>query len=92
MTEEEIQALGYSYPRRLPDGRWCGIQPMLYTGGLFVGLDAVGYAYRYCYETVAEAALALAIWDGEGHPPGAWIKRKGLGGDLHNPNWPDWTR
>lgn len=88
MTEEQAAEEGYAFARQLPDGRWVGVSAMLYTFGLFVGLDAVGYSYRYCYETAAEAALAAATWDGAGHPPGAWIKRKGLGGDLHNPNWP----
>lgn len=87
MDEKELQALGYACPRQLPDGRWIGLMPMLYTTGLFVGLDEVGYSYRYCYEDAAAALADLATWDGEGDPPGPWIKRKGRGGDLLNPRW-----
>jgi hypothetical protein len=88
MTEAEIKALGYAFARQLPDGRWLGVQQMLFTAGLFVDLDPVGYACRYCYETVAEAILDAQRWDGVGDPPGAWIVRKGRDGDFHNPNWP----
>lgn len=88
MDEKELQELGYAFPRQLPDGRWIAIQVMLYTTGLFVGLDPVGYAYRYCYESFGEAVLDAALrWNGDGDPPGPWIKRKGLGGDLLNPRW-----
>lgn len=76
---------GYSHLKRLPDGTICGVAPMAYTGGLFVGLDASGYRYRYCYETVAQASEALGAWNGEGDPPGAWIVRKGLGEDRIGP-------
>lgn len=87
MDEKQVQELGYAFPRQLPDGRWIGLQPMLYTIGLFVGLDPVGYAYRYCYESFGEALLDVVGWNGEADPPGNWIKRKGLGDDLLNPRW-----
>lgn len=43
------------------------------------------YAGRYCYEHAHEARAALVAWDGVGHPPGPWIKCKGYGIDLLNP-------
>jgi len=52
-----------------------------------VGLDAVGYQRRYCYEHAADARAALMAWDGNGHPSGPWIKCKGAGIDLLNPNF-----
>lgn len=57
---------------------------MLHTVAIVVGLDEGGYRYRYCYEYQQEAIWALMFWDGHGHPPGNWIKRKGEGGDLLN--------
>ena len=45
------------------------------------------YDYRYMYATEGEAVEACVKWDGEGHPPGNWIKRKGGGPDLDNPNY-----
>lgn len=66
----------------------CGLQQMLFTVGLFCHLDRTGYKYRYCYPTLLDANAAIQEWDGEGHPPGPWIKRKGQGGDMPNPELP----
>lgn len=87
MNPAMILALGYTHPRQLEDGRWIALLPMAYTTGLFVGIDATGYSHRYCFETDFHALKALWLWDGEEHPPGPWIKRKGEGGDLLNPAW-----
>lgn len=81
-----LEMADYDRVRQI-DQRLFGVQKMAYTTGLFCELDAVGYSHRYCYEHYAEAFSALNAWDGEGHPPGPWIKRKGLGGDLLNPEW-----
>jgi len=68
----------YSHLTQMPDGKFCGLAPMLYTVGLFVGLDDVGYSHRYCYHNVSEAAGALMDWKAinfKGEPIG-FIKRK----------------
>lgn len=87
MSADELREMGYLWPRQLADGRWIALLPMLYTTGLFVDLDEVGYAYRYCYEHSHHAVADLQMWDGVGEPPGPWIKRKGRGGDHLNPRW-----
>ena len=66
----------YSPIRSLPTGVNAGIQDMVYTAGLFVGMDENGYRTRYCYATRAQAEAALNAWDGKGDPPGPWIKQK----------------
>lgn len=63
----------------------CGIKRFNFTTALVVGLDALGYQRRYCYEYEFDACSALARWDGEGHPSGPWIKCKGTGIDILNP-------
>jgi len=86
MNKEQIIELGYHSPK-LINGVWCGLMRMAFTIGLFVGIDEIGYSYRYCYESVKEATDALAAYeDTNDHPTGVWIKRKGKGGDLANPN------
>ena len=86
MTAEEIEALEYVSPRLLPSGEWAALQQMIFTVGLFVGLDRTGYRTRWCYPDMTHAVLSLAIWDGAGDPPGPWIKQKGVpGGDRNNP-------
>jgi hypothetical protein len=86
VTEENLRTEGYRFVRQLPNGRWIGIMQMNFTWGLFVGLDETGwYSYRYCYKNLIEAVTDSILWNGEDNPPGKWIVRKGLGGDLHNP-------
>jgi len=85
MTPQQIEELGYFEPRYIEGQGWCALAPMMFTVGIACGLDPVGLRYRYCYTTASEARHALSTWNGEGHPPGSWIKRKGEGGDLINP-------
>lgn len=84
LTPQQLEALGYLRPRRI-GVRWCALLRLNFTIGLVVGIDSFGHSVRYCFEHAADAAAALAAWDGEGHPPGPWIKAKGAGIDLLNP-------
>lgn len=58
----------------------CGLMDFMFTTGLIIGMDKIGYFGRYCYKTRQEALDALNSWDGSGDPPGSWIKYKGNGG------------
>lgn len=80
---------GYIMPRQLPDGRWIALMRMYASIGLFVDLDDIGYRDRYCYaiEQAADAIIDVQTWDGQGDPPGLWIKHKGRGFDDLNPRW-----
>lgn len=82
-----LAANGYTDLREVPGRGLCGLCPMAYTHGLFVELTLRDYSYRYCFENAADARAALEQWDGVGDAPGLWIKRKGFGADLMNPNW-----
>ncbi len=68
-------------------GHVCAVKQFNYTTALVVGLDDVGYQRRYCFEHKADAQAAIAVWDGLGHPSGPWIKCKGAGVDLLNPEF-----
>jgi len=82
---ESLSASGYTDIRVLQD-QLCGVHQFNYTTALVVGLDPTGYRLRYCYEQRSDAQAAIMAWDGHGHPPGPWIKCKGGGIDLLNPN------
>ena len=77
--------------KRLHSGLEIGIIKMLFTWDLCHNINPNSmcqfYDYRYMYATEMEAVEALVHWDGNGHPPGNWIKRKGNGPDLDNPNY-----
>lgn len=77
----------YTIVRHIEGKGWCGVRQMLFSFGLFVDITPDSYGYRYCFEHLRDAALALVQWDGQGDAPGNWIKRKGLGADLLNPNF-----
>ncbi len=89
ITKELLEAEGYMQIEQLPTGVWAGLQDMIYTTGLFVGLDETGYRRRYCYPSYESAVVALRSWDGQDDPPGPWIKRKGLGEDKIGPCGPE---
>jgi hypothetical protein len=73
---EKLAREGYRPVRVLPSGVVIGVMPQLYTTGLFVGLNEFSWKRRYCYEHQVEAVIAFVSWDGEGDPPGPWIKEK----------------
>ena len=77
MSPAEFEANGYALPRLLPTGEWAALHKFIYTTGLVVGIDATGFRTRFCYATSFDAAIALLEWDGQGDPPGPWIKEKG---------------
>jgi endonuclease YncB( thermonuclease family) len=69
---------GYIAPRRLDNGQWLAVIPMLFTTGLAVidDGDFIGPCCRYCYRTRKDALRDLGIWDGQNDPPGPWVKQK----------------
>ncbi len=83
MSSAEFEAEHSSLVTRA--GKLCGLMKSMFTWALCVGIDAEGYERRYCYEHEADAHAALEAWDGTGHPGGPWIKVKGAGIDMLNP-------
>jgi len=75
--EEHFKKLGY-YPIRIINGEVVSIARFLFTWGLMVGINKKGYhRTRFCYPNVFEAVKAFVEWEeGEGDPPGPWIKQK----------------
>ena len=82
---------GFCLVRRLDSGLEIGIMRMLFTWDLCFNINPNSmsdiYECRYMYETAGEAVEACSTWDGDGHPPGKWIKRKGIYPEISNPNF-----
>lgn len=76
-----LEALGggtYSDFREV-NGVVIGLSRFVYTTGILVGVsEDTMCRRRYCYEHYWDARQALEDWDGNGHPPGPWIKLKGV--------------
>lgn len=75
--ETALRENGFLLTRRLPTGEVAGIVRFVFTFGLCVGCDRYGYRTRFCYPEPGSAVVALLTWNGEGDPPGPWIKEKG---------------
>ena len=75
---------GYFQITEVPEVGVCALYRFLFTVGLVVSINEIGYRGRYCYENLSDAKEALDIWDGQGDPPGPWIKYKGEGGERLN--------
>jgi hypothetical protein len=80
-----LKSEGYSEIKEIPGKGICGLRDFIFTTGLMIGMTEVGYYGRYCYSTESEALEALNTWDGEGDPPGPWIKYKGAPYERSNP-------
>lgn len=91
-TTNRILSLGYYRARQLPRGHWLALLTNLFTTGLCVVDEPTlsdawsnGLRTRFCYQHSGDAEAAFEIWDGQGDPPGPWIKQKPE--DRMNPAW-----
>lgn len=79
ISPEAAEAVGYAACRVLPSGETAGLRQMITTVGLIVGIGPDEYRTRFCYPDAASALDAIQSWDGQGDPPGPWIKEKPCG-------------
>lgn len=81
------QWLGLCYlVKPMPDKSITGVCRFNFTFGLVSHLEwTYAPGDRWCYQNITDAVLALELWEGEGNPPGPWLKRKGRL-ELHNPH------
>jgi hypothetical protein len=80
-----ISENGYLAVREVDGEGWCGLLQFAFTWAIVVGITPECYGRRYCYEHESDASRALASWSGHDHPLGPWIKCKGVGVDILNP-------
>jgi hypothetical protein len=80
-----LSSEGYFEIRQIPGRGYCGLHRMLFTVGIFYGMDAIGYKGRYCYPDLRSAIDGIREWDGIEDPPGPWIKHK-EDMEFENPN------
>ena len=89
ITEDVLRTIrenGYEMPKEVPGNGVCVIAQFAYTWAVMTDLSAMDYGRRYCFEHKDDAVASLLSWEGTGHTPGPWIKCKGDGIDLLNPN------
>ena len=66
------------YWREVDDDFMVCVYSMLFNDRVCFGLKGVGYYERaFCFPKGGSAIEAAKEWDGEGDPPGPWIKETG---------------
>ena len=62
---------------KLPDGTWAALTKLLYTTGLCVGLDDLGWAARYCFKDTGKAVSELCKLKRMTEAPSGFIAQRG---------------
>lgn len=69
-------ACGWSDVSRMPDGRWVGLMPFMFTTAIGIAKDGdyASVADRWCYHTPRDAKAALDAWTMKGYvgEPDGW--------------------
>jgi hypothetical protein len=62
----------YMMVKRLPDGRYSAVAPLIATYAIVIGDwgNEQGYNDRWCYHDLNPAIRAFNAWDGTGEPTG----------------------
>lgn len=68
---------GYTHIRELEDGSVAALHRLLFTTGLCVDLNQVGWASRYCFEDKAKAIEQLALLKDADSVPQGFVARRG---------------
>ena len=80
MDDDQFRAFltkdGYEHIRKLDDGTWVGIVPLMFSVGLCMGLDRIGWDRRYCYEDRALAVAEIAKLERGDQVPQGWIAKR----------------
>lgn len=80
LTDDQFRKLlesnDYTEIRKLPDGTWVGLTPLLFSVGLCIGLDPIGWARRYDYDNIALARAEIRKLERGDEVPAGWIDRR----------------
>lgn len=69
-------AQNYDRVRQLPDGSFATLSPLMFTTGLYLGVNRWGFERRYCFKDSARAVAAFEALQSENDEPTGWIARR----------------
>lgn len=72
----ELLRNGYLMASILPDGSVAGMQRMLTTVGLFLGVTPWGFESRFCFRDPGLALARFALLQSEDDIPAGWLARR----------------
>lgn len=73
---DELLAQGYLMTRVLPDGSVAGLQRLLTTTGIFLGMTPWGFESRYCFHDRRLAVERFEQLQSEDDIPAGWKARR----------------
>lgn len=77
LTTDWLLSQGYVYAKKLADGRLAGVAQMYGNRGrICLDCHELGFERGYCYNSLAEAIIALAVFESttEADEPNGWVK------------------
>lgn len=66
----------YPMVRKLPDGSYAALMPLMYTTSVILGCTRWGYGSRFCFEERERATEVLNALQSEDDQPTGWIARR----------------
>lgn len=72
----EWLASNYDTVRQLPDGSFAGLSRLMFTTGVYLGLNRWGYGNRYCFESPDKAREVFDALQSEDDEPAGWVARR----------------
>ncbi len=76
LTKEYFEVLGYQFVRQLDDDSWVGIDELLFSTALYMGMDQSGWAKRYDFELRGDAIQELIKLTKQTDIPNGWIAKR----------------
>ncbi len=76
LSKKYFMSMGYSDPKQLKDGTWIALVPLMFTTGLCMGLDLLGWSKRYCFEEEDKAQEEYEKLKSFDDVPEGWIAKR----------------
>lgn len=67
---------GYKPIRRLDDGTYIAVGPLVFTWALYVGCDNSGYKHRFCFKDLNECLAQFDEYTDIFFEPSGWVARR----------------
>ena len=65
--KQRMEEQGYTELREV-DGKVCGLFRFIFTWGVIINMDDIGYERRFCFDNYSFASKFLEEWDGVTEP------------------------
>ena len=71
-----FKRMGYLESRQLNDGSWVALVQLLFTTGICMGLNEVGWSKRYCFDDIERCRKEYEKLQSVKDVPEGWIAKR----------------